>query len=127
MPLARPTAVGEMTGVTDIPPISLDRLANCARTLAPAYPRIIPNAPPTRHSVMDSSRNCHVMSERHAPRAFLSPISRILSVTLVSIMFMMPMPPTTSDTPATQVMSAWNAPIVESSCSMTEAMVVTPM
>ena len=75
---------------------------------------------------MDSSKNCHVMSARRAPSAFLSPISRILSVTLVSIMFMMPMPPTMRETPATQVMSAWNAPIVESSCSMTEAIVVTP-
>ena len=83
--------------------------------------------PPIRHSITDSSRNCRVMSLRRAPSAFLSPISRMRSVTLVSIMFMMPMPPTTSETPATAPMSSWNAAMVESSCCRIEAMVMTLM
>ena len=35
-----------------------------------------------------------------APRAFRIPISRVRSVTETSMMFMMPMPPTSSDTAA---------------------------
>ena len=39
-------------------------------------------------------------SDRVAPSALRSPISRMRSVTVVSIMFMIPMPPTTSEIPA---------------------------
>ena len=35
------------------------------------------------------------------------PISRMRSVTLVSIMFMMPMPPTRREIPATAPMMSW--------------------
>ena len=38
-----------------------------------------------------------VMSRRLAPRARRMPISRVRSVTVASMMFMMPMPPTTSE------------------------------
>ena len=38
------------------------------------------------------------MSRRRAPSAFRTPISRVRSVTETSMMFMMPMPPTSSDT-----------------------------
>ena len=68
----------------------------------------MPKMPPVMHKITDSSRNCFVMSELRAPSAFLSPISRMRSVTFVSIMFMMPMPPTTSEMEATAVMSSWN-------------------
>ena len=40
------------------------------------------------------------MSRPCAPTAMRMPISRVRSVTLTSMMFMMPMPPTTSETPA---------------------------
>src|ERR1044071_6465662 len=40
------------------------------------------------------------MSVPCAPTAIRTPISRVRSVTLTSIMFMIPIPPTTSDTPA---------------------------
>ena len=63
----------------------------------------MPNAPPATHSMMASSRNCFVMSRRRAPSDLRRPISRMRSVTLVSIMFMMPMPPTSSDMLATMV------------------------
>ena len=74
--------------------------------------------PPAMQIAMLSSRNCAVMSARLAPSALRRPISRILSVTLVSIMFMMPMPPTRSEIPATAnairrkddiVLSSWSS------------------
>ena len=40
------------------------------------------------------------MSPLLAPTAFRMPISRVRSVTETSMMFMMPMPPTTSEMPA---------------------------
>ena len=58
------------------------------------------------------------MSDLLAPRARRRPISRVRSVTLVSIMFMIPMPPTSSDTPAMQVSSSWKEPMTASDCSM---------
>ena len=41
------------------------------------------------------------MSRRRAPMAMRIPISRVRSVTDTSMMFMIPMPPTTSETHAT--------------------------
>ena len=43
-----------------------------------------------------SARNCSRMSRRAAPTAIRSPISRVLSVTVTSMMFMIPMPEITS-------------------------------
>ena len=40
------------------------------------------------------------MSRGFAPTAMRTPISRVRSVTLTSMMFMIPMPPTSSDTAA---------------------------
>ena len=69
----------------------------------------VPMMPPVTQSVADSMRNCRVISPRVAPSARRTPISRMRSVTLVSIMFMMPMPPTTSEIPATDPMMSENA------------------
>jgi hypothetical protein len=44
-----------------------------------------------------STRNCVSTSDPRAPIAMRMPISRVRSVTETSMMFMMPMPPTTSD------------------------------
>jgi hypothetical protein len=56
--------------------------------------------PPIRLKVIASIRNCSLMSPGCAPTAMRMPISRVRSVTLTSMMFMMPMPPTTSEMPA---------------------------
>ena len=45
---------------------------------------------------MASVRNCQRMSRLVAPSAFRTPISRVLSVTETSMMFMTPTPPTRS-------------------------------
>ena len=48
------------------------------------------------------------MSLRFAPNAIRSPISRVRSVTLTSMMFMIPMPPTNNEIEAIATKTAWN-------------------
>ena len=50
-----------------------------------------------RLTTSDSMRNCIRMLPRAAPMALRMPISRVRSLTLTSMMFMMPMPPTNSE------------------------------
>ena len=50
--------------------------------------------PPTLVSVMASRRNCARMSLPRAPTALRTPISLVRSVTLMSMMFITPIPPT---------------------------------
>jgi len=54
-----------------------------------------------RLSAVASTRNWSRMCSVRAPTARRTPISRVRSVTDTSMMFMMPMPPTSSDTEAT--------------------------
>ena len=56
-------------------------------------------------SVVASMRNWLRMSRGRAPTASRRPISRVRSVTETSMMFMMPMPPTSSETAATAASS----------------------
>ena len=60
---------------------------------------------------MASTRNCSSTSRPLAPIAMRRPISRVRSVTDTSMMFMMPMPPTMSDTPAMPASSVVIVPI----------------
>ena len=57
--------------------------------------------PPARLSRQASARNWFRISDGGAPSALRSPISRIRSETETSMMFMTPMPPTSSEMPAT--------------------------
>ena len=63
-------------------------------------PSRTPIAPPSTLITTASIRNWRRMSPRLAPIALRMPISRVRSVTDTSMMFMMPMPPTSSDTAA---------------------------
>ncbi len=67
-----------------------------------------PKTPPTSAIVPDSIRNCIRMSFGRAPSALRIPISRVRSVTLTSMMFMITMPPTTSEMSATPPATAPN-------------------
>src|ERR1035438_1702054 len=60
-------------------------------------PKATPAAPPRKASTTASISICIMMSSRRAPTALRIPISRVRSVTLTSMMFMMTMPPTTSE------------------------------
>ena len=61
----------------------------------------MPIRPPSEASTTASIRNCSSTSRSSAPMARRMPISRVRSVTLTSMMFMMPMPPTSRLTAAT--------------------------
>ena len=74
-------------------------------------PRATPIAPPITVSVTASREIASLMSFLLAPMALRRPISRVRSVTVVSIMFMMPMPPTTSDMPATAAKRMVKVPV----------------
>ena len=62
-----------------------------------ATPSRIPATPPVSEMIVVSIRNCRTTSFWRAPMARRTPISRVRSSTLASMMFMMPMPPTSSE------------------------------
>ena len=66
----------------------------------------MPTMPPKIDSVIDSVSTCDMMSARRAPSALRRPISRVRSLTTISMMFMMTMPPTTSDSATTPTSTA---------------------
>ena len=88
-------------------------------------PTAMPMNPPTRHKVTASSRNCSRIAIGVAPTALRRPISRVRSDTDTSMMFMMPMPPTSSEMPtmppAIAVMPAASA----LNCSMKRSIAAT--
>ena len=59
-----------------------------------------------------------MMSPSRAPTALRSPISRVRSLTETSMMFMIPMPPTRSEMPATSVTTVVMMPSTCPSVSM---------
>src|SRR5204863_90994 len=61
-------------------------------------PATIPKVAPTVAMAVDSARNWRNTSARRAPSDFRSPISRVRSATAMSMMFMITIPPITSDT-----------------------------
>ena len=80
--------------------------ASTARGGASRSPSARPSTPPTSESITASVANCPRMRRRLAPSALRMPISRVRSVTLTSMMFRMPMPPTTSDSRQTPKLAA---------------------
>ena len=56
-----------------------------------------PSRQPAKEIITASSRNCVRMSFCRAPIAMRIPISRVRSVTETSMIFMMPMPPTSKE------------------------------
>ena len=71
--------------------------ANNDNNEAAPDPIKIPRIPPLKVITTDSIKNCIIMSILRAPIAFLNPISFVRSVTETSMMFMIPIPPTTSE------------------------------
>ena len=68
----------------------------------------MPAAPPRKLIENDSTTNWTRMSRFEAPTARRTPISRVRSSTLASMMFMMPMPPTRSEIPAIDPITTLN-------------------
>ena len=65
------------------------------------------------------------MSLRRAPTALRMPISRVRSVTLTSMMFITPMPPTSSEMAATSPSSVVNTLLVEVEAARIEPWLIT--
>ena len=61
--------------------------------------------PPASEMIVVSMRNWRITSRFFAPIARRTPISRVRSITLASMMFMMPMPPTSSEIEAIATMT----------------------
>src|SRR5437660_1173508 len=76
--------------------ISVFQCAIRDSTMAPPEPSTTPIRPPKRHNTSASTRNWNMMLNRVAPNALRTPISRVRSVTDTSMMFMIPMPPTST-------------------------------
>ena len=74
--------------------------------------------PPIADSSTASSRNCRSTSRRRAPMASRTPISRVRSVTLISITLAIPMPPMNRLMPASPTVTAPIAALTRSNCAM---------
>src|SRR5271157_3389849 len=97
-----PTNAEKNTASNTAPgPTAVAQPASCEISNDAPIPNTIPTNPPAIESVTASTRNCVRMSRVLAPSACLNPISRVRSRTEISMMFMIPMPPTTSETEAT--------------------------
>src|SRR2546422_6232928 len=74
-------------------------------------PSRMPSTPPINVSVAASTRNCHRISRRVAPRALRTPISRVRSVTETIMIAMTPIPPTNRATLESTSITRKNAPV----------------
>jgi two-component system response regulator HydG len=97
-PKNRPMAVEKPTAVsTWLAPSAISNLPVLLTAMAPPQASATPTRPPTMHITTASLRNCASTCQGLAPMAMRMPISRTRSLTLTSMMFMMPMPPTSSE------------------------------
>ena len=88
-------------------------------------PTATPTSPPSVETSTASARNWVRMSERRAPIALRMPISRVRSVTLTNMMFMTPMPPTSSEIAATAPSSVVKTLVVSLEVSRIEPWLMT--
>src|SRR5260221_7032871 len=82
---------------------NISQPVNWTTTAVTTQPRKMPMAPPNNPTAAASMRNWERISKRRAPTALRRPISRVRSVTETSMIFMIPMPPTTRETAAMMV------------------------
>ena len=85
----------------------------------------MPATPPRTDSITASSMNWKMMSARPAPMALRMPISRVRSVTVTSMMFITPMPPTSSETLAMAPSRMVKMSVIELAASRKIAELVT--
>ena len=98
MPKIKPIAVeNERASIIGVAVIKGLRLLNVFTSQDIRYANPIPSRPPNRLNIILSVKNCIRISLFFAPRDFLIPISRVLSVTDTNMMFIIPMPPTSNE------------------------------
>src|SRR5947209_160343 len=83
-----------------------------------AKPTITPMMPPSPVSVTASVRNCQMISRLRAPMALRTPISRVRSVTDISMMFITPTPPTSKPIELSTMVMSPTTPVI---CSAKES------
>ena len=88
-------------------------------------PAITPAMPPKIDTSTASTRNWVRMSLRRAPTALRMPISRVRSVTDTSMMFITPIPPTSSEIAATSPSSVVNTLLLAVEVWMIELWLMT--
>ena len=95
MAILKPTAIriAAMLGLAAKPTTLLS-------TVPSARPSTMPMKPPIRQRMTLSVMNCMRMADAGAPSALRVPISRVRSVTETIMIFITPMPPTSSDSAA---------------------------
>src|SRR5689334_16656950 len=84
----------------DVGEINVGHCSPRAIRIEKNIPTTIPIEPPRELSTIASLRNCRCTSDSVAPTAIRTPISRVRSVTLTSMMFIIPIPPTSNETEA---------------------------
>src|SRR6202035_6034484 len=98
MPKMRPTEMETRNASEmELKVTMVDHPANQAMDREMMNPRTTPMVPPAKEIMVASTTNWRTISDRRAPTARRSPISRVRSRMLASMMFMMPMPPTSSE------------------------------
>ena len=99
MPAEMPnaTTMESNEGLTVISMPSVNMGSTRLAAMLTMYPSTMPRAPPRAEVVAASVTNWARMTRSLAPRALRMPISFVRSVTDTSMMFMMPMPPTSSE------------------------------
>ena len=75
-----------------------------------------PRTPPKKVNIIASKRNWRTMSLRRAPSALRTPISFVLSVTLTSMIFITPIPPTRSPRLEIAMAISPTMAVMESNC-----------
>ena len=98
---------------------------NCTNSHGHPSPARIPASPPMVVNTVTSVRNCLTMSDRVAPSARRTPISRVRSVIVANMMFMIPIPPTKSEMNAIRPMKIMNIRRVARACSSSSRGVIT--
>ena len=88
-------------------------------------PHRTPSKPPRLVSTAASVRNCQRMRLFRAPMAIFRPISRVRSVTDTSMMFMMPMPPTSREMAAMMMRMTMRVSSMEFMASIISAELMT--
>ena len=106
-------------------PVPSTRAMTLVSTLAMRMPSKMPMAPPMAEVVPASMMNWLRMSRHLAPRDFRMPISRVRSVTDTSMIFMIPMPPTSRLMAAMRIRIIIRVFSMESMASIISAEVMT--
>ncbi len=106
MPNSNPTET-ENTNASaiELKVMMVDHPASMAIARDSTNPTTIPISPPENEISTASTRNCRTMSLWRAPMARRTPISRVRSRMLASMMFMIPIPPTSSEIEAIATMT----------------------